>query len=151
RARVISYFQMILTGEAQGPNDWQIRQSFISVATGGITGVGLGQGHQKYLYLSEGHTDFIFAGICEELGMVGAITVFCVYSLFMVLGIRTAIKAQDLYGSLLAAGITVMICVQAYINIYAVLGNLPTKGFTLPLISYGGSSLLINCAAIGIL
>lgn len=130
---------------------WQLAQSLISVGTGGLTGLGLGQGPQKYQFLSEGHTDFIYAGICEELGLIGAVAVFIVYAVFMIQGIRVATKAPDMYGSLIATGITIMIGFQAFINMYVVVGLLPTKGLTLPLISYGGSSLLINCVAIGIL
>src|SRR5690606_16073540 len=114
-------------------------------------GLGLGEGPQKYQFLSEGHTDFIYAGICEELGMAGGVAVFIVYALFMIQGIRVATKAPGMYGSLIATGVTVMIGLQAFVNMYVVLGLLPTKGLTLPLISYGGSSLLINCAAVGIL
>ncbi len=130
---------------------WQLSQSLISVSTGGLTGLGLGEGPQKYQFLSEGHTDFIYAGICEELGMAGGFAVFLVYAIFMIQGIRVATKAPDMYGSLIATGITIMIGLQAFVNMYVVLGLLPTKGLTLPLISYGGSSLVINCVAVGIL
>lgn len=130
---------------------WQLAQSLVSVGTGGLYGLGLGRGPQKYQFLSEGHTDFIYAGICEELGLVGGIAIFLIYAIFMVQGIRVATKAPDMYGSLIATGITIMIGLQAFVNMYVVLGLLPTKGLTLPLISYGGSSLLINCVAVGIL
>lgn len=130
---------------------WQLTQSLISVATGGVKGLGLGDGPQKYQFLSEGHTDFIYAGICEEFGMIGGITIFAIYTIFIIQGIRVATKAPDMYGSLIAIGVTVMIGFQSFVNMYVVLGLLPTKGLTLPLISYGGSSLVINCVAIGIL
>jgi len=130
---------------------WQLSQSLISVGTGGLTGLGLGKGPQKYQFLSEGHTDFIYAGICEEFGMAGAIAILLVYAVFMIQGIRVATKAPDMYGSLIATGISIMIGFQAFVNMYIVVGLLPTKGLTLPLISYGGSSLVINCVAIGIL
>jgi len=147
-ARVTTFLQPFKSRHGAG---WQAVQSLISVSTGGVFGLGLGEGPQKYQFLSEGHTDFIFAGICEELGMVGALTIVLIYTVLMIQGIRVAIKAPDLYGSLLATGISVMIGVQAFINMYVVTVMVPTKGFTLPLVSYGGSSLMINCLAIGIL
>jgi cell division protein FtsW len=146
--RILAFLDPIANRETTG---WQLVQSSISVAAGGISGLGLGQGPQKYLFLSEGHTDFIYAGICEEFGMIGALLVFFAYAFFVIQGIRVASRATDMYASLLATGITTMIGVQAFINMYVVVGLLPTKGLTLPLISYGGSSLVINCAAIGIL
>lgn len=130
---------------------WHLYQSLISVGSGGMWGVGLGKGPQKYLFLSEAHTDFIFGVICEELGLVGALCLIALYVFFMFQGIRVASRAPDLYGCLLATGITCMIGVQSFINMAVVIGLLPTKGLTLPLISYGGSSLLINMAAVGIL
>jgi cell division protein FtsW len=130
---------------------WQLYQSLISVGSGGVTGLGLGNGPQKYLFLSEAYTDFIFAVICEETGMVGAIAVIALYFFFVVQGYRVAMRVPDMYGSLLATGITSMIGIQAFINMFVVTGLVPTKGLTLPLISYGGSSLLINMVAIGIL
>jgi cell division protein FtsW len=146
--RIIAFLDPLAHWKTSG---WQLVQSLISVSTGGVKGLGLGQGPQKYQFLSEGHTDFIFAGICEELGMIGALTVFLIYAFFFIQGIRVASRATDMYASLIATGITVMIGVQAFINMYVVVGLLPTKGLTLPLISSGGSSLIINCAAIGIL
>lgn len=130
---------------------YQIYQSLISVSTGGVFGLGLGAGPQKYQFLSEAYTDFIFAVICEELGMLGALSVFALYTFFIVQGIRVASRAPDLYGATIATGVTVMVGFQAFINMGVVTGLLPTKGLTLPLISYGGSSLLINCLAVGIL
>ncbi|MGI8908316.1 MAG: putative lipid II flippase FtsW [Candidatus Sumerlaeaceae bacterium] len=146
--RIIAFWDPIANRETSG---WQLVQSLISVSTGGVEGLGLGQGPQKYQFLSEGHTDFIYAGICEEMGMAGALVIFAIYAFFMFQGIRVASRAPDMYGSLLATGVTIMIGVQSFVNMYVVLGLLPTKGLTLPLISYGGSSLVINCAAIGIL
>lgn len=151
RLRRITAFTRPFDPQIIKGDGWQLAQSLISVGTGGVTGLGLGEGPQKYQFLSEGHTDFIYAGICEELGMVGAVGVFLIYALFMVQGIRVATKAPDMYGSLIATGITIMIGFQAFVNMYVVVGLLPTKGLTLPLISYGGSSLVINCVAIGIL
>lgn len=130
---------------------WQLYQSLITIGSGGAFGLGLGRGMQKYLFLSEAYTDFIFAIICEELGMIGAICIIALYVFLMVQGIRVAAHTKGLYGVLLATGITAMIGIQAFINMAVVAGLLPTKGLTLPLISYGGSSLVINAASVGIL
>lgn len=146
--RVTSFLDPFTDLKGKG---WQLSQSLISIGTGGLSGLGLGKGPQKYQFLSEGHTDFIYAGICEEFGMIGGITIFLIYSIFMIQGLRIASKAPDMYGSLIATGISVMIGIQAFVNMYVVLGLVPTKGLTLPLVSYGGSSLIINCIAVGIL
>lgn len=130
---------------------WQLWQSLISVGSGGWEGLGLGNGPQKYLFLSEAYTDFIFASICEELGMWGAGLVIALFVFLMIQGYRVAMKLQDMFGSLLATGITAMIGIQAFFNMFVVLGLVPTKGLTLPFISYGGSSLIVNMIAIGIL
>ena len=133
---------------------YQLWQSLISVGTGGWTGLGLGKGPQKYLFLSEAYTDFIYAVICEELGLIGAGLVILIFVFFVLQGFRVArvaAKAGDGYGSLIATGITTMIGFQAFVNIAVVTGMVPTKGLTLPLISYGGSSLVINLLAVGIL
>lgn len=146
--RIIAFLDPVARRRDEG---WQLTQSLISVGTGGLKGLGLGDGPQKYQFLSEGYTDFIYAGICEEFGMIGGVAVFLIYAVFTIQGIRVATKAPDMYGSLIATGVTVMVGFQAVVNMYVVLGLLPTKGLTLPFISYGGSSLLINCAAAGIL
>jgi cell division protein FtsW len=129
----------------------QLYQSLVAIGSGGLWGLGLGQGPQKYQFLPEAYTDFIFAVICEELGLIGAICIIAIYVFLMIQGIRVASRVPDMFGALLATGITSMISLQAFINMAVVLGLLPTKGLTLPLISYGGSSLLINMVAIGIL
>ncbi len=131
--------------------NYQLNQSLIAVGSGGLFGKGLGRGLQKYQFLAEPHTDFTFAIIGEELGFIGATLVVLLFFLLVIQGIRVAIKAPDYFGGLLAAGIITMIGLSAYINFMIVLGCLPTKGMTLPFISYGGSSLLVNMAAIGIL
>src|SRR5437762_4112299 len=130
---------------------FHIIQSLIAVSTGGLTGLGLMEGKQKLFYLPEPHTDFIFAVTAEELGLVGSIIVVMLFAVFLWRGIRTALQTQDLFGRFLAAGITCMVVVQAFINISAVLGLMPTKGIPLPLISYGGSSLFITLACVGVL
>ena len=129
---------------------YQPFQSVMSFGSGGTTGVGLGRGLQT-LYLPEAHTDFIAAIIGEELGFIGVMALATAYLVVVVRGIRAALRAPDDYGSYLAFGISAMFGVQALVNLAVALSLLPTKGLTLPLISYGGSSLLVNAAAVGIL
>jgi len=130
---------------------FQIIQSFIAVGSGGIDGVGLMDGKQKLFYLPEPHTDFIFAVIGEELGFMGGLFVLAMFALILWRGLRASSRTTDEFGRLLAVGLTVMIVGQALVNISVVLGLMPTKGIPLPLISYGGSSLMVNLAAIGVL
>ncbi len=130
---------------------FQIIQSFIAVGTGGIDGVGLMDGKQKLFFLPEPHTDFIFAVVGEELGFIGGIFVLGLFALILWRGLRAAARTTDEFGRLLAIGLTVMIVGQALVNISVVLGLMPTKGIPLPLISYGGSSLMVNLAAVGVL
>src|ERR1700704_1611948 len=130
---------------------FHIIQSLIAVSTGGVTGLGLMEGKQKLFYLPEPHTDFIFAVTAEELGLMGALVIVVLFAIFLWRGIRTALRTQDMFGRFLAVGITSMIVVQAFINISVVLGLMPTKGIPLPLVSYGGSSLLVTLASIGVL
>jgi cell division protein FtsW len=126
-------------------------QSLIAVATGGITGQGLMEGKQKLFYLPEPHTDFIFAVTSEELGLMGSVFVVLLFTIFLYRGIRAAVLTEDVFGRLLATGITAMVVVQAFFNVSVVLGLLPTKGIPLPFISYGGSSLFITLASVGVL
>ncbi|MEI7904384.1 MAG: putative lipid II flippase FtsW, partial [Candidatus Firestonebacteria bacterium] len=130
---------------------FQIVQSFIAFGSGGILGKGLGKGTQKLFYLPEAHTDFIYAIIGEELGLVGALAVLGLFALLVYKGIRIALETEDAFGKLLAVGLTAYIGLQAFGNMSVVLGLMPTKGMTLPFISYGGSSLVVNMAAAGIL
>jgi cell division protein FtsW len=130
---------------------YQLMQSKISIGSGGLFGRGLGEGLQKYLFLTESHTDFIFSILGEELGFTGASIVILLFLVFVLMGIKVALKAPDYFGGLVATGITAMIGFSAFINFAVVLGIAPTKGLALPLISYGGSSLLVNLTAIGIL
>jgi len=130
---------------------FQIIQSFIAVGTGGIDGVGLMDGKQKLFFLPEPHTDFIFAVISEELGLIGGIFVLGLFALVLWRGLRAGARSTDEFGRLLAIGLTMMIVGQALVNISVVLGLMPTKGIPLPLISYGGSSLMVNLAAVGVL
>jgi cell division protein FtsW len=130
---------------------FQIIQSTIAVGTGGIDGVGLMEGRQKLFYLPEPHTDFIFAVIGEELGFIGAVAVLVLFAFILWRGLRAAANCPDEFGRLLAIGMTVLVVGQALVNISVVLGLLPTKGIPLPLVSYGGSSLVMNLLALGIL
>ncbi|MDX9701887.1 MAG: putative lipid II flippase FtsW [Candidatus Auribacterota bacterium] len=130
---------------------FQIIQSFIALGSGGLFGVGLGQGKQKLFYLPEAHTDFIFAIIGEELGFVGTSVVCSMFLVLFLCGMLVAIKCRDPFGKLLATGITLMLGVQSVINMCVVTGLLPTKGIALPFLSFGGSNLMTNFIAIGIL
>jgi cell division protein FtsW len=130
---------------------YQLVQSLIAVGSGGLTGNGLGYSVQKLGYLPYPHTDFIYAVVSEELGLVGATVLLVCFCLITWRGLRTASRAPDAFGSLLALGLTAMIAVQAFVNMSVVLGLLPTKGLTLPFISAGGSSLIISLAGMGVL
>lgn len=130
---------------------YQTIQAQVGIANGGLVGVGLGEGRAKWGFLPYPHTDFIFAIIAEELGLVGALTVVALFVAFGVLGIRTALRAPDRFGMLLATGVTAWILVQAFVNIGAVVGALPITGVPLPFVSFGGSSLLVLMAATGLL
>ncbi len=130
---------------------FQIIQSLIAVGTGGVFGKGLMSGVQKLFYLPEPHTDFIFAVISEETGLLGASMVVLCFCVIGWRGLRTAMRAPDSFGAFLALGITMMLVLQALVNISVVLGLLPTKGIPLPLVSNGGSSMLINLLGVGVL
>jgi cell division protein FtsW len=130
---------------------FQAIQSVLALGSGGLTGVGLGQSIQKYQWLPFAHTDFIFAIVGEETGLIGTSGVLALFALFTYRGYRVALKAPDAFGSLLASGVTTWIGFQALINIAAVTVTLPTTGVPLPFISYGGSSLAITLLAVGIL
>ena len=130
---------------------FQIIQSLIAVGTGGVFGKGLMSGVQKLFYLPEPHTDFIFAVISEETGLLGATTVVVCFCVIAWRGLRTSMRAPDSFGAFLALGITMMLVLQAFVNISVVLGLLPTKGIPLPLVSSGGSSMLINLLGVGVL
>jgi len=130
---------------------FHIYQSLIAVGTGGLTGLGLMEGKQKLFYLPEPHTDFIFAVVGEELGLIGALAIVVLFLIFAWRGLRTALRCHDPFARLLAAGITTMVIVQAFFNVSVVLALLPTKGIPLPFISYGGSSLFVMLASVGVL
>ena len=130
---------------------YQLIQSFYALGAGGVTGLGLGQSRQKTLYMPEPHNDFIFSIIGEELGLIGCICIIILFIIFIWRGISIAMKARDTYGTLLAIGITSVIAVQSLINIAVVTGSMPVTGVPLPFISYGGTALLMNMTAVGIL
>jgi len=148
RARVFAFLHPSSDASNAG---YQISQSLIAIGSGGWTGVGLGAGRAKWLFLPNAHTDFIFAIIGEELGFFGCLLVVGLFIAFAVLGTRTAFRAPDRFGMLLAAGITAWVVGQAAINIGAVIGLLPVSGIPLPFISFGGSALVFTMVAAGIL
>ena len=135
-----------ITGEG-----WQIIQSLYAIGSGGLFGAGLGQSKQKYLYLPEPQNDFIFAVLAEELGYVGCLAVIILFIIFIWRGIIIAINARDTFGSLIAIGIVSLIGLQAIINIAVVTNTMPVTGMELPFFSYGGSAIIVNLAAVGIL
>jgi cell division protein FtsW len=130
---------------------FQLVQSFISLGSGGLTGLGLGESKQKLSFLPASHTDFIFCLVGEELGLIGATVLITLFIFLFVRGISIANRAGDSFVHYLAYGLTLMISLQALINFAVVTGMVPTKGLPLPFVSYGGSALLMNMAAVGIL
>jgi cell division protein FtsW len=148
RARIFSFLDP--WSDAQG-SGFQIVQATIGIGSGGFTGAGLGEGVGKISYLPEAHTDMIFAVIGEELGLVGATLVIFAFAVLAMAGFRIAMRCRDQFGKLLAAGITALVCGQAAINLAAALGIAPLTGIPLPFVSYGGSSLVVLLAGVGIL
>ena len=130
---------------------FQITQSFLAFGSGGPFGVGLGEGKQKLFFLPEAHTDFVLALVGEELGLVGTGAIILLFALFVVRGFQIAARARIPFGRYLGMGITLLISIQALVNAWVVTGLLPTKGLTLPFVSYGGSSLVISLVGVGIL
>jgi cell division protein FtsW len=130
---------------------YHMTQSLIAVGTGGFTGRGYMEGMQKLFYLPESATDFIFANIAEELGFIGAMVIVVLFAVLAVRGFRAAFRAPDAFGRVAAFGITATILLQAFFNMSVVLSLVPAKGIPLPLISYGGTSMICTLASIGIL
>ena len=147
-ARLMNFRNPFADSQGDG---YQLVQSLLALGSGAITGSGIGQSRQKCLYIPEPHTDFIFAIIGEELGLIGCTFIILLFVIFVWRGIKTAVTARDMYGTILAIGITSIIAVQAIINIAVVTGSMPVTGVPLPFISYGGSALLFNMFAMGIL
>ena len=148
RDRMLAFINPFSDPQGKG---FHMIQSLIAVSTGGITGIGLMEGKQKLFYLPEPHTDFIFAVTAEELGLVGSVIIVALFAVFLWRGIRSALRTQDTFGQFLVVGITCMVVVQAFVNISVVLGMMPTKGIPLPFVSYGGSSLFMTLACVGVL
>jgi len=130
---------------------FQLVQSFIALGSGGIRGVGLGESKQKLSFLPESHTDFIFSLVGEELGFIGALALVCLFVFLFLRGVSIANRTKNLFGYYLASGLSMMVALQALINFCVATGLVPTKGLPLPFVSYGGSSLLMNMVAVGIL
>jgi cell division protein FtsW len=155
RERIFEFIERIVAlvngNEGIREASFQVSQSLIALGSGNIVGLGLGNSVQKYYYLPEAHTDFIFAIIGEELGLLGTILVVILFILFMFFGIRVCFKTKDYFGKVMAVGLTSIIVVPAIINIFVVVGLAPVTGLTLPFISYGGSSLLVSMISVGIL
>ncbi|MDY6905294.1 MAG: putative lipid II flippase FtsW [Thermodesulfobacteriota bacterium] len=146
--RLISFLDPWSFRTAEG---YQVVHSLMAFGTGGVWGTGIGQGYQKLFYLPEPHTDFIFSVLGEELGLLGVLAVLCLYFVILWRGIVIAKRARDMFGRMVALGLTAAISFQVFVNMGVAVGILPTKGLTLPFLSYGGTSLLFNMAAIGIL
>ena len=148
RARIFSFVNPWHGAQGAG---FQIVQAMIGLGSGGIFGRGLGQSIEKANFLPEAHTDMIFAIIGEELGLVGATALIAAYATFAYVGLRIALRCRDPFGKALATGLTMLVCGQAAINIAAVMGLAPLTGIPLPFVSYGGSSLVVALAGVGIL
>jgi cell division protein FtsW len=148
RVRLLTFLHPF---EHAGNAGYQVAQSLIALGSGGLSGTGLGAGRAKWNFLPNAHTDFIFAIIGEELGLIGGFLVLSLFVAFAVLGTRAALRAPDRYGALLAAGITMWVVGQAAINMGAVVGLLPVTGIPLPFVSFGGSALVVTMFATGVL
>jgi cell division protein FtsW len=148
RARVLAFLDPWADPANTG---YQTIQSLVGIASGGLTGVGLGASRAKWGFLPYAHTDFIFAIIAEELGLIGALTVLALFVALGLFGVRAALRAPDAFGMMLAAGITTWFVLQALVNVGAVVGLLPITGVPLPFVSYGGTSLVVNLVAMGVL
>ena len=138
-------------GEGGFGKGYQLIHSFYAIAGGGLFGVGLGNSHEKYLYLTQSDTDFIFAIIAEELGLAGALVVIALFALFLYAGMRIARSATDNFGTMVAGGLTIMIAFQAFLNIAMVVGWFPVVGKPLPFVSSGGSSLIATLGMVGLI
>jgi cell division protein FtsW len=130
---------------------FQIIQSFLALGSGGLFGRGLGESKQKLFYLPEPYTDFIFAILGEEMGLIGSVLVVGLFAVLIWRGLRVGLRAPDAFGSFLALGLTVMLATQTLVNLGVVTGALPTKGLPLPFVSFGGSALLMTMFSAGVL
>jgi cell division protein FtsW len=148
RARFLSFLHPWADPRHTG---YQIVQSLIALGSGHLLGVGLGASRQKWMYVPNAHTDFIFSILGEELGLIGELIVLALFGAMIYAGIRIAVRAPDTFGRLLAGGITAWLGLQALINLGAVTGMLPITGVPLPFVSFGGSSLIVSLCAVGVL
>jgi cell division protein FtsW len=146
--RVASFLDPFAHRQDEG---YQVAESILSFGSGGATGLGIGESRQKLFFLPEAHTDFISAIVGEELGFVGVALLVLAFVVIVVRGVRIAFRAEDDYGTFLAVGVTMFVGIQAFTNLGVAMGMLPTKGLVLPFVSYGGSALLVNAAAMGVL
>lgn len=147
-ARILSFLDPWKHGQDVG---YQLKQSLLAIGSGGLIGVGPGQSRAKLFYLPDAHTDFILAIYSEEFGLVGVLLLLALFAMVTIRGLRLSLRAPDAFGCYLALGLTLIISLQAAINMGVVTGILPTKGLSLPFLSYGGSNLLTNLLAVGIL
>ena len=147
QSRIAMWLNPFIDRQGDG---YQLSQSLITIGSGGLWGVGLGKSRQKFLYLPEEHNDFIFAVVCEELGLVGATIIMLLFAALILRGYWIALHARDRFGSLLVVGITSLIAMQTFLNIGVVTGLLPTTGISLPFFSYGGTALCIQLVEMGI-
>ena len=147
QSRIAMWKNPFIDAQGQG---YQLVQSLISIGSGGLFGVGLGKSRQKFLYLPEEHNDFIFAVVCEELGLIGAALIMCLFAAMILRGYWIALHARDRFGSLLVTGVITQMAMQTFFNIGVVTGFLPTTGISLPFFSYGGTAILIQLAEMGI-
>jgi len=130
---------------------WQIVQSLYAIGSGGVLGLGIGQGRQKYLYLPEEHNDFIFSVVCEELGFIGALLILALFALLIIRGYWLALHARDRYGSLVIIGLTSLLAIQVFLNVAVVTNLIPCTGISLPFFSYGGTALWMQLVEMGII
>ena len=146
--RILSFTDPWKYGDGVG---YQLKQSLLAIGSGNLWGLGLGQSRAKLFYLPDSHTDFILSIFSEEMGFVGLLLVLGLFAILVARGLRLSLKAPDIFGSYLALGLTLVIGLPAAINMGVVSGILPTKGLSLPFLSYGGSSMIASMLAVGIL
>jgi cell division protein FtsW len=151
KARIKAFESQYANFQMFKANNYQLFESQLSFGAGGIRGVGIGNSHQKLMYLPEAHTDFISSIVAEELGLIGFSALMIAFLYLVYRGVRTGLRCPDVYGTYLCLGISLFIGMQAFTNLAVAVGVLPTKGLVLPFISFGGSSLLVNCCAVGLL
>ncbi len=148
KQRILAFLDPFSSAQNTG---YQLVQSLLAMARGGISGTGLGEGKQKLFYLPEPHTDFIYAVVGEELGLIGGLAVAAVFAVILYRGLGVAARCQDSFSGLLAAGVTLIIVIQGLLNMSVAAGLVPTTGVPLPLVSLGGSSLVMTLASLGLL